>query len=138
MTMGSCGCGSGSLYFLYPCSGASDTGEITDRTARLLTRSGQGRMSCLAQIGAGNEALIDAASRVTGLLALDGYAQDCAKKMLEARGLTNILHLRVTDLGLPKGQSPATRENIEKVANAALGLMPASNNTNSSNGGCCG
>lgn len=132
--MSSCGCGGGSLYLLYPCSGASDTGEITDRAARKMSRAGQGRMSCLAQVGADNKALIDVARQATGLVAIDGCAQDCAKKTLEAKGLTNILHLRITDLGLAKGKSPTTEENVEKVVRAALPLMPASENTS---GGCC-
>jgi len=132
--MSSC-CGGGATYLLYPCSGVSDTGEIADRAARLLSRTGQGRMSCLAQIGAGNAALIDASSRATGLVAIDGCAQDCSKKMMEARGLTNILHLRVTDLGLPKGKSPVTEENVAKVMSAALELMPAGSD---SGGSCCG
>jgi len=91
-------------------------------------------MSCLAQIGAGNAALIDTARQAKGLVAIDGCAQDCARKVLEGRDLTNILPLRVTDLGLPKGKSPANEENIQKVICAALPLMPAGGG---SNGGCC-
>lgn len=34
------------------CSGAADVGELTDRAARELNRTGGAAMSCLASIGA--------------------------------------------------------------------------------------
>lgn len=123
--MGTCGCGGDNLYLLFPCSGAADTGEITDQAARSMSRCGLGRMSCLALVGSDNQPLLDAARRATGLLAIDGCPEDCARKTLESHGLTNVLHLRLSDIGLAKGKSPATKENIEKVVCAALPMMPA-------------
>ena len=44
---------------IFPCSGASDVGELADRTARRLSRSGFGKMFCLAAIGGRVQQYID-------------------------------------------------------------------------------
>ncbi|MCX6348486.1 MAG: hypothetical protein NTV79_03145, partial [Candidatus Aureabacteria bacterium] len=54
-TKSSCGCG-GTVKLVFPCSGASDTGEIADRAARKLSAEGTGNMYCLAGIGGGSVA----------------------------------------------------------------------------------
>ncbi len=54
------------------------------------------------------------------ILAIDGCPLDCAKLSLEEAGVTEFKHLKVTDLGLEKGKSPATDENIAIVVQAAL------------------
>ena len=59
----------------------------------------------------------------SALIAIDGCPQDCAKKTLELAGFTGVQHVRVTDLGFKKGQSPATPEAARKVADAALALL---------------
>ena len=38
---------------IFACSGASDVGELADRSARRMARSGMGKMYCLAAIGGG-------------------------------------------------------------------------------------
>jgi len=58
------------------------------------------------------------AAAAPALLAIDGCPHDCAKKTLELAGFTNIRHVRVTDLGLKKGHSPATAETVRQVAAA--------------------
>jgi uncharacterized metal-binding protein len=130
---GSCGCGSSAPIFA--CSGAADTGAISDLTARQLTLTGKGKMSCLAQIGAGNEAVIANTRKAGSVLAIDGCPVDCAKKMLENAGITGFKHLRVTDQGLKKGLSPANAENVAIVVRAADGLLKTNVNNG---GGCCG
>ena len=46
----SCSC-SAAPKLIFPCSGGSDVGEITDRAARKVTIEGAGKMYCLAGIG---------------------------------------------------------------------------------------
>jgi uncharacterized metal-binding protein len=116
-----CGCGTGPTL-LFACSGASDTGAISDLTARRLTLEGRGKMSCLAQVGTGNKPLIESAQKAT-VLVIDGCPVDCAKKTLESRGITKMLHLRVTDQGLKKGQSPANAENVHLTARLAASML---------------
>jgi uncharacterized metal-binding protein len=110
----SCACGNG-VRLLFPCSGAADTGEVSDRVARRLARSGGGRMFCLAAIGGQVAAKVDGAKKADEIWAIDGCPEDCAKRTLELAGFTVTRHLRVTDCGLQKGKSPATDENIALV-----------------------
>lgn len=114
---------SGPPALVYPCSGAADTGEIADRAARRLDAENVAWMSCLAGIGARASGLIANAAAAPVLIAIDGCPLDCAKKTLELAGFTNVKHVRVTDLGFRKGQSPADEDAIRQVAAAAAALL---------------
>ncbi|MCJ7525004.1 MAG: putative zinc-binding protein [Candidatus Aminicenantes bacterium] len=116
----SCACG-GSVTILLPCSGAADTGEIADRAARKFAQGGCAGMFCLAGIGANISGFIASAKGADRLLVVDGCNLDCARKTMAEKGITeNIIHVRVTDLGIVKGKSPATAERIDTVV-AELG-----------------
>lgn len=128
-------CGCGSSLPIYACSGASDTGAITDLTARRLTLEGRGKLSCLAQIGAHIDTAVENARKAGKVLALDGCPIDCARKTLEQHGITGFQHLRVTDLGLKKGQSPANAQNVGVFHQAALQILEKPGETQ---GACCG
>jgi uncharacterized metal-binding protein len=115
----SCNAESGPAALVYPCSGAADTGELSDRAARRLDADNAAWMSCLAGIGGRVSGLMASAAAAPALLAIDGCPQDCAKKTLALAGFTEIRHVRVTDLGFKKGKTPVTDEAISRVALAA-------------------
>lgn len=121
----SCGCNenSGPAALIYPCSGAADVGEISDRAGRLLNSENKVWMSCLAGIGGRVSGLMANAEAAPALIAIDGCSQDCARKTLELAGYTAIRHVRVTDLGFKKGKSATSAEAVRKVADAALALL---------------
>jgi len=101
---------------IFPCSGASDVGEIADRAARKITADGVGKMYCLAGVG-GRVGNIMVSTRAAGkILAIDGCPHDCAKNTLEQAGFAGFEHIRLSDIGLEKGESPVTEERIEQVA----------------------
>jgi len=106
-------CGGPKLIFA--CSGAADVGEIADRAARELTKNGLGKMFCLAGVGGRVGGIMKKTSEASDILAIDGCELDCTKNCLEQAGFTRFKHLRVTNLGMEKGQTPATEENIVKV-----------------------
>lgn len=114
MSKVSCSC-SASPKLVFSCSGASDVGALTDLVARTMTREGCGRMSCLAAIAGGVGSFLETAGRASSILAIDGCPSDCAMKTLQKAGFDDIRHLRLTDIGLLKGSSPASLENIEMV-----------------------
>jgi uncharacterized metal-binding protein len=120
-----CRCGDEAALpvLLYPCSGAADTGELTDRAARLLDAEEKAWMACLAGIGGRVSGLMANAAAAPALLAIDGCPQDCARKTLELAGFSHVQHVRVTDLGFKKGQTPVTDETIRCVAAAATALL---------------
>ena len=107
-------CGGPKLVFA--CSGAADVGEVADRAARELTKNGVGKMFCLAGIGGGIRGIVEKTEAASRILAIDGCDLDCVKNCLLRAGFEKFDHLRVTDLGMRKGQTAATEENIFKVA----------------------
>lgn len=106
---------------LFACSGGADVGAVSDLAARRLTKDGVGKMFCLAGIGGKVEGIIANTKAAGKILAIDGCAMDCAKKCLEVNGFTGFAHVRLSDHGMVKGQTPANDENVAK--SAALGVQ---------------
>jgi uncharacterized metal-binding protein len=126
MTEGkSCNTCSGAKKLIFSCSGAADVGEIADRAARRLSREGAGKMYCMAGIGARVSAIVKTTEAAGGLLALDGCPLNCASRSLAEAGFKNYASVSLADLGLDKGHSPASEENVEKVTKAAKELLTA-------------
>ena len=117
-----CAC-EGGVTLIFPCSGAADVGEISDRAARALSAQGHGKMFCLAGIGGNISGMIASAKSADRVLVIDGCELDCAKKTMEERGIDGYLHFRVTDLGMEKSKSPATQERIEAVSQKGKELL---------------
>ena len=57
------------------------------------------------------------------ILVIDGSPQECARKTMEQAGFTGFQHLKLASLGLHKGSSPATDENIRLVATKGAELL---------------
>jgi len=108
---------------VFACSGAADVGAVSDLAARELTAQGAGKMYCLAGIGGRVPGILKTTSEAEKILAIDGCPLDCVRLSLEEAGFTDFEHLKVTDLGLEKGKSPATEENIDRVVQAALHVL---------------
>jgi uncharacterized metal-binding protein len=109
----------GGPTLIFACSGAADVGEISDLAARQLTKKGVGKMFCLAGIGGRVKGIMQTTENAAHILAIDGCSLDCVKLCLEEAGFTEFDQMRVTDLDLEKGKSPATDENIARVVEAA-------------------
>lgn len=113
----SCAC-SAAPKLIFPCSGAADVGAIADQAARQLTREGAGKMFCLAGIGGRVGGIMKTTESAEKILAIDGCPLNCAKNCLEQAGFTEFEHLNLTGLGLVKGQSAVSEENIQKTVDA--------------------
>jgi len=98
-------------------------GAIADLAARQLTRDGSGKMYCLAGIGGRVAGILKTTKEADKILAIDGCPLDCTKLSLEVAGFSEFEHLVVTELGVEKGNSPATEENIATVVQAALSKL---------------
>jgi len=117
-----CECGA-APQLIFPCSGGSDVGAVSDRTARRLTEQGVGKMFCLAGIGGRVSDIMKTTEAAAGILAIDGCPLDCAKKCLEQAGFSDVAHVRISDLGMEKGQSPVAEASINRVVDAARELL---------------
>jgi uncharacterized metal-binding protein len=115
-----CVCNTGD-HIVMACSGASDVGQISDLVARKLRDNKVYKMNCLAVVGAGIEKSIED-FKTKELIIIDGCSVDCGKRMMEKNNISNYKYLRLTDIGLKKGSSPANNRNIQIAYNIAESL----------------
>ena len=113
-----CGCGT-EPKLIFACSGAADVGQIADLAARRLAAEGAGKMFCLAGVGGRVSGIMTTTEAAAAILAIDGCPLDCARKTLEEAGFSKFGHLRLSDLGMEKGQSPAADERVGVVVSRA-------------------
>jgi uncharacterized metal-binding protein len=108
-------CSGGKTRILYACSGASDVGQIADKTARKLSKDGYGNMTCLAAIGAHLSGFVESAKATTENIAIDGCPVACSRKNLEHIGVTPKSYI-LTEMGLVKGKTKVTDEVVNKMS----------------------
>jgi uncharacterized metal-binding protein len=101
---------------IFPCSGASDVGELADRVARRMTRNGLGKMFCLTAISGHVQQYVDDTQAAKDIIIIDGCSNECAKKTLSTINVQKY-ELNLERIGFSKGDSPATGININKVVN---------------------
>jgi len=117
------GCCTGGPTLIFACSGAADVGTIADQAARELSKEGVGKMFCLAGIGGRVPGIVKTTESASKILAIDGCPLDCVKNTLEQAGFKNYEHVQVADLGMEKGKTPSTPENVAKVAAKAKEVL---------------
>ena len=108
---------------IFPCSGASDVGSLTDRAARQMTLDLMGRMYCLAGIGGRVEGIMANTKAAAKALVIDGCKEECARKTMELAGFKHFLHLRLAEMGFEKGKSRVTAARIREVATRGAELL---------------
>lgn len=102
---------------IFPCSGASNVGQIANQAAIQLTKDGTGNMYCLAGIGAHLDAMIEAAKTAKRIVAIDGCSAECSKKTLENGGVKVTDHIDVVKAGITKNSNlKASRKDVTLVA----------------------
>jgi uncharacterized metal-binding protein len=117
-----CSCSS-APKFVFPCSGASDVGGLSDQAARQMTLDGTGKMYCLAGIGGRVDSIMANTRAAARLLVIDGCPQECARKTMELSGFKDFQHLKLAEMGFKKGETPLTPARIQEVAAKGLEMM---------------
>ncbi len=117
-----CSCSS-APKFVFPCSGASDVGGLSDQAARQMTLDGTGKMYCLAGIGGRVDAIMANTRAAARVLVIDGCPQECARKTMELAGFTDLQHLKLAEMGFKKGATPLTPARIREVADKGAEMM---------------
>lgn len=112
----SCGC-STTGTMIFPCSGGSNVGQISNEAAKVLAMKGWGEFSCLAGIGAHSNNFITSAKRANKIVVIDGCAAKCALKTLRGAGIEPHVHAIVAEMAIKKdyGQLDPKAEDVEKV-----------------------
>lgn len=100
---------------VYACSGAANTGALSDQVARTLMRTGAADMTCLAAVAAGLSGFVQSARFATRNIVLDGCSVACGKKIFENSGFP-FDHYVMTDFNVKKGKTPVTGDLIEDIA----------------------
>jgi uncharacterized metal-binding protein len=117
-----CSC-SAAPKFVFPCSGASDVGGLSDQAARMMTKDGTGKMYCLAGIGGRVETIMVNTQAAAKILVIDGCSQECARKTMELAGFKQFEHLKLEQMGFKKGETPLTPARVREVADRGAALM---------------
>jgi uncharacterized metal-binding protein len=125
---------------LFPCSGASNVGQIANAAAVVLTCQGRGKMYCLAGIGAHISGMVDSAAHADGCIAIDGCAVACVSKALKHAGIHLTKEVIVTELGIRKTHEYEwTEHEVRQVMEAAAEGVFAAGASGESSCGCgCG
>ncbi|MGB3210716.1 MAG: putative zinc-binding protein [Desulforhopalus sp.] len=120
----SCGCScSSGPNLIFSCSGAADVGELADRAARKLTKTGMGKMFCLAGIVGRVSGLVTATEAASPILTIYGCAQECARSHWKLQVLKKVNHLILSDHGFEKGHTEVTQESIDNVIGQARKVL---------------
>ncbi|MDD4097448.1 MAG: putative zinc-binding protein [Lentisphaeria bacterium] len=125
--MGCCG----GTKLIFACSGAADVGAVADGAARKMTADGAGKMFCLAGVGGRVDGIMKTTEAAEAILAVDGCPLNCVKNCLEKAGFSRFKHLQLADLGLEKGKTAVSAENIAAVSAKGAALLGGGC-------GCCG
>jgi uncharacterized metal-binding protein len=108
---------------VFPCSGASDVGGLSDRAARQISVDQTGKMYCLAGIGGRVEGIMANTRAAARVLVIDGCKEECARKTMELAGFKNFQHLKFADMGLEKGKTRVTAARIREAAAKGAELL---------------
>jgi uncharacterized metal-binding protein len=112
-----------SAKLVFACSGAADVGALADQAARQLAKAGKGKMFCTVGLGGKVEPILETTRAASTIVAIDGCPLDCTKRSLAEAGFDECLHLRLTDLGMIKGETEISDANVSKVAEQAAALL---------------
>lgn len=111
--------------FVFACSGAADVGAISDQAARQLKQEGKAAMCCAAAIAAGIPEILRKTEDASKLLVIDGCPLNCAQTILQNAGFDRARHLQLEDLGMRKGETPPTADNVAQAARAGAEMLRA-------------
>lgn len=109
---------------IFPCSGGSNVGQITNSAGVQLVRENLGRLFCLAGVGGHVESMLNSARGAAKIVAIDGCGVACARKTLEHAGVAPSVYAVVTELGIKKTHDlDSPRDDVERVCNRVKALL---------------
>lgn len=114
-----CACGSTNMA-IFPCAGASNVGQLSNKVAMELEKQSIGNMMCTVGIGARAPELMKSAEASEKIIVIDGCPVNCAIKTLELAGFKVDRHVVISDLGIKKNKDKElkdseTSEALEKT-----------------------
>ena len=96
-----CSCESDNVG-IFPCAGACNVGQISNKVAIELAKNGVGTMMCTVGVGGHVPGLVKSAEGCDRKIVIDGCPLSCAKKTLEHANIDVDRHIVVTELDIKK------------------------------------
>jgi Uncharacterized conserved protein len=98
-----CLCGSANVA-IFPCAGAANVGQLSNKIAIELEKQGIGNLMCTVGIGARAPGLMKSAEASDRIIAIDGCPLSCASKTLELAGFKVDRQIVISQLGIKKSK----------------------------------
>lgn len=92
-----CACGSANVA-IFPCVGASNVGQLSNKIAIELEKQNIGNLMCTVGIGARAPGLMKSAEASDRIIAIDGCPVNCVSKTLELAGFKVDRHIVISEL----------------------------------------
>lgn len=105
-----CSCGSANVA-IFPCVGASNVGQLSNKVAIELEKQNFGNLMCTVGIGARVPGLMKSAEASERIIAIDGCPVNCARKTLELAGFKVDRHIVISELGIKKNKDKNLKDN---------------------------
>ena len=108
-----CSCGSANVA-IFPCAGAANVGQLSNKIAVELDKQGLGNMMCTVGIGARAPGLMKSAEASDRIITINGCPVNCATKTMELAGFKVDREILISDLGVKKTKDKDLKD--EEVA----------------------
>lgn len=102
-------CENSAKCLVYPCSGGSNVGQLSNEAAKKLDFAKEATMTCLAGLGGHIPEMVESAQSGVPVLIIDGCPTACGKIIAEHVGIKNYGYVEITALGIKK------EHNVEKT-----------------------
>ena len=118
-----CGCGAANVA-LFPCVGASNVGQLSNKIAIELDKKGIGNLMCTVGIGARAPGLMKSAEASDRIIAIDGCPVNCARKTLELAGFKVDNHIIISEFGIKKTKDRDLKDDeVSEALEKTLGIL---------------
>ncbi len=104
-----CSC-CGENIAIFPCVGASNVGQLSNKIAIELDKMEIGNLMCTAGIGARASGIMKSAEASDRIIAIDGCPVNCASKTLELAGFKVDSHIIISEFGIKKTREKELKE----------------------------
>jgi uncharacterized metal-binding protein len=118
-----CGCGAANVA-IFPCVGASNVGQLSNKIAIELDKKGIGNLMCTVGIGARAPGLMKSAEASDRIIAIDGCPANCARKTLELAGFKVDNHIIISEFGIKKTKDRDLKDDeVSEALEKTLGIL---------------
>lgn len=115
-----CACGSANVA-IFPCVGAANVGQLSNKIAVELDKQGLGNLMCTVGIGARAPGLMKSAEASDRIIAINGCPVNCATKTMELAGFKVDRTIVISELGIKKTKDKDLKD--EEVAEVLAKVM---------------